>query len=76
MRTAARTVELQMETRRSRLRRSARTEGEAGSGEGLCLLDMGVLKTAVMIGLSLLHLAQQNQTVSCRQKYPNHVEQC
>lgn len=44
-------VEPQMETCRSRLRRSE-TEGEAE--EDLSLLDRGVLRTAVMTGLSLL----------------------
>lgn len=50
--SAAVAVSPQMDTRRSHLQRTARTQREAG--EDVFLLDRGVSRMAVMTGLSLL----------------------
>lgn len=49
MGSAAGLVEPQLETSRRRLRKTVRTQGEAG--EGRSLLGRGVLRTAVNTGL-------------------------
>lgn len=59
--TESTTASPQMETHRSRLQWMMRAQREAG--EDLLLLDRGVLRTAVMTGLSLLGKTQIIQCV-------------
>lgn len=67
MGSAAGAVEPQSEACRSRLRRTVRTQGAAG--EDRSLLRRGVLRTAVMTGLSLLE-KNRNDSVSVDKHAP------
>lgn len=69
MESAAGSVDPQMETSRSRSRRTVRTEEDAG--ENRSLLDRGVLRTAVKTDLSLLGGKKRNDVVyaTCRKLF-------
>lgn len=72
--SAAGTVAPQMETSRSRLQRTVRAKGE--DGEDPFLLGRGVLRTAVMTGLSILQKKQQkvyNVWFNYLESLPTHL---